>query len=80
MHSLRAYLLLKTRDTIATDIVNNIRQNYEQSYVTGATVYGWYDAFIELEVTTPARVTHIINELKRTQPNLTHIETVIEKP
>lgn len=80
VNSLRAYLLLKTRDTTATDIVNTIRRHYEQSYVMGETVYGWYDAFIELEVADLAKVTQIVDKLKQTQSNLTHIETVIEKP
>jgi hypothetical protein len=46
----------------------------------GETVYGWYDAFIELEVANRAKVTQIVDNLKHTQSSLTHIETVIAKP
>lgn len=76
---LRAYLMLRTLNRTSNEIVDAIRQHYKQHFLAGSTVYGWYDVFIELDISNKNTLTTIVQELMHNHLNVTHIETAIER-
>ena len=79
MGVLRAYLMVRTRNRTSNEFVEVIRQHYKQHFLSGGTVYGWYDVFIELDVPSKNKVTAMIQELLHDHLNVTHIETAVER-
>jgi hypothetical protein len=75
---LRAYLMIRTLNRTSNEIVETIRHHYEQHFIAGSTVYGWYDVFIDLDITSHDKLTTIIKEFLHDQLNVTHNETTIE--
>ena len=80
---MRAYVLLQT--TLGTsrarakEIVDSLRKNYEQNFIQGSAVYGWYDALIELEIPHSTRLNEIVDELKKNHSDIVHIGTAVER-
>jgi hypothetical protein len=76
---LRAYLMIRTLNRTSNEIVETIRHHYEQHFIAGSTVYGWYDVFIELDIPSRDKLTTIFKELLHNQLNVAHIETAVER-
>jgi hypothetical protein len=59
--------------------METVRRRYEQHFIAGSSVYGWYDVFIELDIPNRDKLTTIIKELLHDQLDVTHLETAVER-
>ena len=76
---LRAYLLLRTRYGTSKEVLDGLRENHAQSFIQGSSLYGWYDAIIELKISNALELNEIVDELKHNYPDIIHIGTAVEK-
>jgi hypothetical protein len=76
----RAYLMARTLNRTSNELVDAFRRTYDPYFIAGSTVYGWYDAFIEVDLPNRATFTTILQELLHDQPNVTHLEAAVERP
>ena len=70
--------MLQTKLGASKEIIYSIRKNYEENFIHGTSVFGWYDASIELKIPS-TKLSEIIDGLKKNHFNIVHIETAIER-
>ena len=71
--------MLQTKLGTSKEIIDSIRKNHEENFIQGSTVYGWYDALIELKIPYSTKLNEIIDELKKNHSDIVHIGTAIER-
>ena len=76
---MKAYLLLQTRFGTSKEVLDNFKKGYEQNFVQGSTVYGWYDAVVEVKIPSATKLEEIIDELQKNRTDIVHIGTAIER-
>ena len=76
---MKACILVQTRFEESIGIIDVLRNRYSKFFLQGSSVYGWYDAIVELEIPNIDKLSEITEELKQSQPDITHIETIVER-
>ena len=76
---MRAYVFMQTKFGACKEVVEYLRKSHEESFRKGVSLYGWYDAVAEFEISSTQELSHIVDDLKRNYLNINHIGTAVEK-
>ncbi|MDQ1279222.1 MAG: hypothetical protein QG670_482 [Thermoproteota archaeon] len=76
---MKAYILVQTRYGGSTEVIFECHNNHGKFFVQGRPVYGWYDAIVELEIPNTNILREITEELRKNQPDITQIGTIVER-
>lgn len=76
---LKAYILLRTKMGTSKEIVDVLKKDYEENFVQDSSLYGWYDALVELIVPSTTKLDEIVDELKRSSPSLIQVGAAVER-
>jgi hypothetical protein len=76
---MKAYFLVQTRFGDSLEVIAELHDHRSEFFIQGRPMYGWYDAIVELEIPNADKLNEIKEELKQSQPDILHIEAVIER-
>lgn len=76
---MKAYILIQTKFGASEEAIDDLRKSYGQLFIKGRSLYGWYDAMVEMEVSNIDELNEVTCKLKQDIPDVTYVGTAVER-